>query len=380
MLHLKSLLDDCVRRAFRRLTLLSVLVPACGRCGKRTVLALSAAAVLAGGVHAAQSVGSQAATPSQAASPATLPVQDMDVARWVARLRGNGCSRSYVGTFVVISANGAMSSSRIAQACDGEKQVERVEALSGVPRTVYRRNGEVRTFLTQPRTVRTDRSDASGLFPQPPLVPGAKLSDFYEVQRLGVDRVAGRGADVFLFRPKDDLRLGYRIWADQQTGLLVKLQTLSATSTVVEQAAFSEIDWNASVSVDDLSRGMDATEGYQVISAQVLKTTAQAEGWGLRQAVDGFVPVQCYRRSLNPRAQGSSSVLQCLYSDGLASVSLFLEPLDPARHGNIKVQEVSMGATQLLARRASDDTWLTIVGEVPRKTLHLFSNYWERLR
>jgi sigma-E factor negative regulatory protein RseB len=57
-----------------------------------------------------------------------------------------------------------------------------------------------------------------------------------------------------------------------------------------------------------------------------------------------------------------------------------MESMDATRRGGVEVQEVSMGATQMLARRAGEDTWLTIVGEVPRKTLHLFSKHWERSR
>ncbi len=312
-------------------------------------------------------------------SPAQSVSADLDVAQWMAHMRGAACRRSYIGTFVVISATGAMSSSRIAHACDGALQVERVETLSGMPRTVFRRNGEVRTFFASSRTVRTDRSDATALFPQPSAVAGTKLAQFYAVQRLGLERVAGRSADVLWFKPQDDLRLGYRIWADQDTGLVMKLQTLSPNSHVMEQAAFSEIDWNASVKAEDLSRAMDAVDGYQRVSPEVRKTSAQEEGWVLRQPVDGFVPVQCYRRTLSAEV-GTRSVLQCLYSDGLASVSLFMEPMDVTRHGSLQAQEVSMGATQMLARKAGEDTWLTIVGEVPRKTLQLFSKHWDRLR
>ncbi len=197
-----------------------------------------------------------------AESPASVPplpsVQavsaDFDVTQWMTHMRGAACRRSYVGTFVVISATGAMSSSRIAHACDGSLQVERVETLSGVPRTVFRRNGEVRTFFASSRIVRTDRSDTPALFPQPSVVAGTKLSQFYAVQRLGLERVAGRSADVLRLKPQDDLRLGYRIWADQETGLVMKLQTLSPNAKVMEQAAFSDIDWNASVKAEDLSR------------------------------------------------------------------------------------------------------------------------------
>lgn len=91
------------------------------------------------------------------------------MAQWIERMHSASCSRAYAGTFVVLSANGAMSSSRIWHACDGQQQLERVESLSGTPRTVYRRNDEVRTFLPQARVVRSDRRDTSGLFPRVPV-------------------------------------------------------------------------------------------------------------------------------------------------------------------------------------------------------------------
>lgn len=311
--------------------------------------------------------------------PSASAPPNRDVSQWVEHMRGAGCQSPYSGTFVVITASGAMSSSRITQACDGGVQIEKVESLTGAQRTVYRRNGEIRTFFGSTHTVRTDRADTLSVFPQPSVVPGARLSQFYSAKWLGSERVAGRIADVLWFKPHDDLRLGYRIWSDQETGLVMKLQTLAVDGRVVEQAAFSEIDWKAPVKAEDLSRSMDAVAGFRVVSVDAHKTSARSEGWGLSQAVDGFVPVQCYRRSLATTAD-TRSVLQCSYSDGLASVSLFLEPLDAVRHAGMQLQEVSMGATQLLGRKMGEDVWLTVVGEVPRKTLHRFSQAWVRLR
>jgi sigma-E factor negative regulatory protein RseB len=87
---------------------------------------------------------------------------------------------------------GAMSSSRITQACDGGVQIEKVESLTGAPRTVYRRNGEMRTFFGSTRTVRTDRADTLAVFPQPSVVPGAQLSQF---TRQAARLRAGGGPD-----------------------------------------------------------------------------------------------------------------------------------------------------------------------------------------
>lgn len=331
------------------------------------VFSLAAGVVVVAFAHAASETSAGSVAPAR------------DASQWVEHMRGAACHSPYVGTFVVISAAGAMSSSRITHACDSGLQVEKVESLTGHPRTVYRRNGEIRTFFGHSRTVRTDRAESLSVFPQLSAIPGANLSQFYAAQRLGTERVAGRVAEVLWFKPQDDLRLGYRIWSDQETGLVMKLQTLGTDGKVLEQAAFSEIEWNVPVRAEELSRSMDAVGGFQAVSFNVRKTSAHSEGWALRQPVDGFVPVQCYRRSLAASAQ-ARSVLQCSYSDGLALVSLFVEPWDAARHAGLQLQEVSLGATQLLGRKAGEEAWLTVVGEVPRKTLQRFSQYWERLR
>lgn len=314
----------------------------------------------------------------QSTGAIAAPAVQRDMEQWIERMRVAPCSRPYAGTFVVLLSSGSMASSRIWHACEGDQQLERVEALSGTPRTVFRRNNEVRTFLPQSRVVRTDQREASGIFPRVPVVSGASISQFYGARQLGHERVAGHVADVVWLKPQDALRFGYRLWSERDTGLVVKLQTLSADGQVLEQAAFSELDLNSPIRADQLSRMMDATAGFKLLTPTVVKTTAAAEGWALRQSVAGFVPVCCHRRTVSSSDQ-SQSVLQCLYSDGLASVSLFLESFDPERHP-AHSQASNMGATHLLSQHVPPDAWLTAVGEVPLRTLRLFAGQLERIR
>ena len=84
-------------------------------------------------------IGAHAHASSEGASAPAQP--NRDVTQWVEHMRGAVCQSPYSGTFVVMSASGAMSSSRITQACDGGVQIEKVESLTGAPRTVYRRHG-----------------------------------------------------------------------------------------------------------------------------------------------------------------------------------------------------------------------------------------------
>ena len=317
-------------------------------------------------------------SPAAPGSDAIVAPAERSIVQWIERMHSAPCLRPYAGTFVVLAASGAMASSRIWHACEGSQQMERVEALSGTPRTVFRRNDEVRTFLPQSRVVRSDRRDAAGSFPRVPVTDGTSISQFYASRSVGQERVAGLMADVVWFRPVDSLRFGYKLWSEQQTGLVVKLQTLGPDGRVLEQAAFSELDLDAPVRVHQLAQLMDATAGYKVVAPEVVRTSAAAEGWGLRQPVAGFVPVSCHRRSLSA-SDTTQSVLQCLYSDGLATVSLFMEPFDPQRHPG-QAQIAGSGATQLLAQRIPPDVWVTAVGEVPLKTLRLFAGQLQRLR
>lgn len=313
------------------------------------------------------------------AAPAAI-----DVAQWMERMRQASQQRSFTGTFVVLSANGQMSSSRIWNASDGHQRIERVDALSGTPRTVFRSNEEVRTFLPQTHVMRLERREhgdaPGGRFPAiAQHSAGVDLSRFYVARPLPAERVAGLEADGVWLQPLDGLRFGYRIWSERSTGLAVKLQTLSADGRVLEQAAFSQLDLQTPVLFKPLSQAMDTTTGYRVLPVAYTPTTAAAEGWALHEPVSGFTPVSCYRRPSVSGVPESSTMLQCIYSDGLATVSLFAERFDPKRHP-ATTQQASLGATHLLGLRVGQDMWLTAVGEVPAQTLQQFARQFQRIR
>ncbi len=293
---------------------------------------------------------------------------ERSINEWLARMQEASRQRSYVGTFVVSSGNGSMASARIWHACDGQRQVERVETLSGERRSTIRRDDEVVTYLPESRTVRTDRGEGLGLFPELMKVEESAIPDFYTARRVGSDRVAGFDADIVQMLPRDALRFGYRIWSEKKSGLVVKLQTLDDNGRVLEQAAFSELQLDAPLRMDRLAQMMSVPGGWRVEKTEAARTNAASEGWGLKQPVPGFRAMNCYRRPLE-------GMLQWIFSDGLASVSLFVEDYDPSRHQQEGV--LASGATHTLTRRVQD-WWVTAVGEVPPQTLRAFSLSLER--
>ena len=304
---------------------------------------------------------------------------ELGISEWLLRIHEASRRGAYIGTFVV-SSGANMSSARIWHVCDGDLQMERVESLSGAPRSTFRRNDQVITFLPDSKTALAEKRDSLGLFPDLLKAADSSISQFYAARQTGGDRVAGFEADVVVLQPKDNLRFGYRVWSEKKSGLVVKLQTLDVDGHVLEQAAFSELQLDAPVSMGKLTQMMENTEGYRVERPELAKTSAAAEGWMMKSSVPGFVPMSCYRRP----AAGSDSTnpqgtIQWIFSDGLASVSLFLEVFDRRRH--LHEGSIALGATNTLTRRVSDKTgdwWLTAVGEVPRTTLGAFSLGLER--
>ena len=103
-------------------------------------------------------------TPSASAANKAAPAE-RSISEWLLRMHEASRNRSYLGTFVVSSAAGGMSSARIWHACDGDRQLERVESLTGTPRSTFRRNDEVVTFLPESRVVLKEKREFMSLFP-----------------------------------------------------------------------------------------------------------------------------------------------------------------------------------------------------------------------
>ncbi len=311
----------------------------------------------------------QASLPASATS-VSVAAEYRSINDWLMRMHESSKNRAYIGTYVV-SSGGVISSAKIWHVCEGNQQMERVETLTGAPRSIFRYNDRVTTFMPDHKLVRNEKRESLGMFPELLLSTDSRIADFYKVRPEGVDRVAGVEADVAVLVPRDAMRFGYRVWTEQKKGLVVKLQTLDVDGKVLEQAAFSELQLDAPVKMDKLLHMMGRVDGYRVEQSALVKTTAAAEGWLLKAPVAGFKPMNCYKRPAGATASASSEdPLQWIFSDGLASVSIFVEPLDRQRHD--KESSMSMGATQTMTRQLGSH-WVTVMGEVPMSTLRLFA-------
>lgn len=313
---------------------------------------------------------------ASAASPAVgevAPAGPMQA--FLKRIADGNRHRSFTGTFVVSSPN-TLSSARIWHVCEGPEQVERVDALTGTPRSTFRHNDLVTTFWPETGLARSEKRESLGVFASRLRGVGADLAEHYKLRASGqLERVAGVPAELFELQPRDNLRFAYRLWLEPQSALVVKLQTLDSQGRVLEQSAFSELQLDAPLKLDALVRMMSRLEGYRVEKVQPVKTTLEAEGWTFKKPLPaGFDPVQCQRR---PAPASGQAGVHCVFSDGLASVSLFLEPL-PGK-ADTRESLMAMGATHTLRTQLQHHA-ATLMGEVPPATLKLFVSALERRR
>lgn len=308
--------------------------------------------------------------------------ESIDAGRWLSRINSAARERNYQGT-MVFTTGGAVSSSKVAHFCVGDQSFERLEALDGRMRKVYRHNETVHTVWPQAGVAVVERRSALSNLPSTLQSVDPRALEQYELKSEGRERIAGRDALVFLLQPRDEWRFAQRVWADQSSGLMLRADVIGPGRTVLESAAFSEVEIGVKPQPDSILQAVRKLDGLKVLRPQQTSTQLEAEGWVLKPLLPGFRLASCVRRVLDPRAAASGSgsntaeVLQAIFSDGLTHVSLFIEPFDAARHR--KDLSTQIGATHTLMLRRGD-FWLTAMGDVPPAALRHLVDAVERRR
>lgn len=297
---------------------------------------------------------------------------------WLGRVQLAAASSSYQGTLMV-SASGVVSSSRVMHVCDGKQRYERVEALDGKPRLQLRHNDQLLTLWPASKQARFESRDPVAEFPSLSALAGPLALENYEPAILVRDRIAGHEADVLMLKPRDKLRYAQRLWADRDTGLLLRNDVIGPGGEVLESSAFTEVQIGGRLSADPVLGPMKRLDGFKVVRAASERTQLDTEGWSLGKPVAGFQLVSCSKRPLADTESQLApvQVLQSVFSDGLAHVSVFIEPYDAQRHP--QSMGTILGATHTLSSRRGD-WWFTVVGEVPMLTAQQFSALFERRR
>jgi sigma-E factor negative regulatory protein RseB len=263
---------------------------------------------------------------------------------------------SYTGTFVYQQGE-RTETSRITRISGPGKAIERVEVLDGVRREIVRTRDTVRCYLPESRTVKVERRVDQRTFPGMLPEQVSELARHYSITRGEPARIAGYDCEAVVLTPKDDLRYGYKLWADVNSGMLLRARTFDRRGETVEQFTFVQ------VSIGGVPRARaqpsHSVQTWRIDQTAVVPADLTGAGWSVQADLPGFRKVAEVMRRLGE----ARSVGQLVYSDGMAAVSVFIEPMT-GRDESVRPGPSSMGAFQIYTRAVADHV-VTVVGEAP---------------
>lgn len=291
-----------------------------------------------------------------------------DVHAWLKKMHAAAQRLDYEGVFVY-QHDHQLEAMRIVHKVEKGMVRERLISLNGAPREIVRNEREVLCYLPDENSVVVEhrKTDDKGF---PAIMPErlAELGDYYAMQLGRTERVAGRPAQPLSIQPRDDYRYGYRLWADHETGLLLRADLLDGKGKVLEQFMFTQIQVGtvpaSALKPDNPGKGMAwYREGDAASSAE-----PGGKPWTAARLPKGF---KLMRQTWRMVPMRQKKVEHLVYSDGLATVSVFVEQVDSAAKPGMEGLS-NMGAVHAYVMRA-DGHQVTTVGEVPAKTITLIA-------
>ena len=288
-----------------------------------------------------------------------------DAQSWLRKMQAAAQKLSYSGTFIYQQGND-MRTSRITHVLDENGELERLELLDGKPKEYFRSNDEIVCYLPESKTVLVEKRITQDVFPAILGAGADRLVDHYAIRDGSPARIAGFEAQSIVLEPEDDLRYGYRLWAEKNSGLLLRAQTVDENGAVVEQISFTQLSIG-NVDRKQVKPGFGSTRDWRIEKA--VMSPADLSGWSVARMPPGFRRIREVRRAVSDTAPANSvsaqrEISQIVYSDGLAAISIFIEPGSQSRtEGWIK-----QGAMNIIGKRYGN-FWLTIVGEVPSSAI-----------
>jgi sigma-E factor negative regulatory protein RseB len=289
----------------------------------------------------------------------------LDDADWLRTMAFAAHQTNYSGIFIY-QAGGRVEMSRITHLIDRQGEHERLQGLEGPRREIIRHNDRVWMFVGD-KKVKFGKRHVRRTFPA--LLPEQilTLKESYTVTQEEEDRVADHHAHTIRFQPKDTLRYARKMWAHSDSGLLLKAVVLDEHNKVIEQYAFSQLQIGGKIDrkwvPDSESETEEITVREHLSPLPQANVESLSSGWQVDGIPAGFKKIIEMRRTL---AHRESPVVQIVFSDGLAALSVFIEQLGEVEHPRLGLS--SHGAVHVY-RKLIDGMYVTVVGELPPRSV-----------
>lgn len=309
-------------------------------------------------------------------SAANIAVADSADSReglaWLGKMATASNQLNYSGTFVY-QHGGQSETSRIAHFVNPAGGVyEKLETLDGPIREVVRSNDQVTCYLPGTKTVLIEQRNTRLL---PALLPESLngITESYAVRIGGRDRVAGHECQVVALQPRDNLRYGRQFCLETRSGLPLRVRTFNEKNDAVESFGFTQLRIGGRFDREKVKSRYAARSRNWRIDRSALNITEKAAetGWVVVNQPPGFRKLMEVKRSIAGR---SGPVAQIVFSDGLAAISVFIEPMPKERPAEPSLTH--QGAVNIYTRSYAD-RMVTVLGEAPAATVMQIANSLE---
>ena len=285
------------------------------------------------------------------------------VDNWLDKMSHAQDKQNYQGT-LVIRQNDKMQVIKVSQGVSEGESWQTLFSQTGEDQIIFRKNGLVTTIFPAKKLVTVSGSSQSyaNKGPLHPALPENrdKLKQFYLLKLGAEERVADKMTQIVQMIPKDQHRYGYTFWLDKQSGLLLKCDLINNRGRVLEQLMYSNIELLASAPENQIDEAGLSRYKKVMLSG---KSDVNSKSWKAEKMPAGFV----LTRSVKTKQK---STYHMVYSDGMASVSVFIEPADVNQKP--LVGSSSMGAVNAFSSLVND-VHITAIGEVPPSTVRMIA-------
>lgn len=283
-------------------------------------------------------------------------VERREAQNWLKKIQSAARQVNYAGTFVYQEVN-EVRTSRITHLFDGKNELQKLEILDGKFREYIRVNNDVNCYVPDAKLILIEKNARSEVFHSVLPANFADQISNYILKNGELGRVAGYDCHSLTLEPKDNLRYGYKLCAERETGLLLRAQVINDRNEVVEQITFTELIIG-NIEKSRVKSSFPNTTGWRVEHATASKE--QATGWQVKWIPPGFKKMREMKRMAGDEAAEQRGLVQIVFSDGVAGISVFIENAGPTRSDGSAQQ----GAINVISKRRGEYL-LTVVGEVP---------------
>ncbi|MGF1613743.1 MAG: MucB/RseB C-terminal domain-containing protein [Gammaproteobacteria bacterium] len=297
--------------------------------------------------------------------------------QWLDKMMQAARSLNYDGTFVYRSGPHLQSMRVIHRVDPDGNRRERLVSLSGVAWEVLRDGAQVTCILPDERSVVIGKNRRRSFLASPVFKAPLQSSQHYEFSVAGADRVAGRPTEIVTVTPLDPYRYGFRLWVDHETGLLLKSELIGEEGLPLEQFVYTSIEMHQEIPDQLLKPGLSGSGFKQYHHGTASKPSAKtsaSETWRVTWLPPGFILSEDASDTI---AKPQVSVKRLVYTDGLSSFLVLMEPLESPRQAQQGLSK--MGAVNAYGRLV-DGHQVTVFGEVPATTVEQVGNSIERYR